>query len=397
MHDTHSAAAAKKALIDAIRPEIKMLPESGIVEVVNYARTKKDLVQLWVGEGDKPTPAFIADAATAALKRGETFYTYQRGIPPLRQALADYLSRSYAAKIDPERIFVTVGGMSAIKETIQMLVNPGDEVVVPSPCWPNVAAAVDIMAGAVKPVLLTFGNRGWTLDIERVMAACGPRTKIIFVNSPGNPTGYMMSREEQKALLDFARKRGIWIVADEVYGRLVYDRKAAPSFLEIADPDERVIVVNTFSKNWAMTGWRMGWVVASKQLGQVYENLVQYNTSGVPTFLQYGAVAALNEGDAFVAEQVARCHKGRDMVTETFARLPRVRYAPPEGAFYAFFSVEGKSDARALAFELVDRANVGLAPGTAFGPGAPGFLRLCFACSLDRLGEGLSRLEKALK
>jgi aspartate/methionine/tyrosine aminotransferase len=391
MHDMH------QTLLDAIRPEIKALPESGIVELVNYARIKKDIVQLWVGEGDKPTPAFIADAAMAALRRGETFYTYQRGIPPLRQALADYLNRSYDAKIDPERVFVTVGGMQAIKETVQMLVNPGDEIVVPSPCWPNIAAAVEIMAGVVKTVSLTFGNRGWTLDVVRVMEACGPKTKAIFVNSPGNPTGYMMTREEQRALLDFARKRGLWIVADEVYGRLVYDRKAAPSFLEIADPDERVIVVNTFSKNWAMTGWRMGWVVASKELGQVYENLVQYNTSGVPTFLQYGAVAALNEGDAFLAEQVARCAKGRDMVTETFARLPRVRYAPPAGAFYAFFSVEGEPDARALAFKLVDRANVGLAPGTAFGPGAPNFLRLCFACSLDRLAEGLHRLEGALR
>jgi len=397
MNDSQATAAARKTLLDAIRPEIKMLPESGIVEVVNYARTRKDLVPLWVGEGDKPTPAFIADAAVAALRRGETFYTYQRGIPPLRQALAAYLARSYAAKIDPERIFVTVGGMQAIKETVQMLVNPGDEVVVPSPCWPNIAAAVEIMAGVVKPVLLTFGNRGWTLDVERVMEVCGPRTKIIFVNSPGNPTGYMMSRAEQKTLLDFARRRGIWIVADEVYGRLVYDRRAAPSFLELAEADERVIVVNTFSKNWAMTGWRMGWVVASTQLGQVYENLVQYNTSGVPTFLQYGAVAALEEGNPFLAEQVARCAKGRDMVTATFARLPRVRYAPPEGAFYAFFAVDGESDARELAFKLVDRANVGLAPGTAFGPGAPNFLRLCFACSLDRLGEGLARLEKALK
>ncbi|MCW5774708.1 MAG: pyridoxal phosphate-dependent aminotransferase [Rhodospirillaceae bacterium] len=383
-------------LLDFIRPEIKALPESGIVEVVNYARLKKDLVQLWVGEGDQPTPSFIADAAVAALHRGETFYTYQRGIPALRQALSDYLGRSYATTVDPERIFVTVGGMQAIKETVQLLVNPGDEVIVPSPCWPNIAAAVEIMAGVPKPVMLTFGNRGWTLDIERVMEACGPRTKAIFINSPGNPTGWMMSREEQQALLDFARKRGLWIVADEVYGRLVYGRKAAPSFLEIADPDERVIVVNTFSKNWSMTGWRMGWVVASKRLGQVYENLVQYNTSGVATFLQHGAVAALNQGDAFLDETVARVAKGRDMVTETFARLPRVRYAPPAGAFYAFFAVEGEPDARQLAFKLVDEANVGLAPGTAFGPGAPNFLRLCFASSLDRLGEGLARLERAL-
>ena len=397
MNDSRSPATQTDSLLDAIRPEIKALPESGIVEVVNYARLKKDLVQLWVGEGDKPTPAFIADAAIAALRRGETFYTYQRGIPPLRQALADYLNRSYAAKIDPERVYVTVGGMQAIKETVQMLVNPGDEVVIPAPCWPNIAAAVEIMAGVPKHVPLTFGNRGWTLDLERLMEACGPKAKAIFLNSPGNPTGWMLTKAEQQSLLDFARKRGIWIVADEVYGRLVYDRKAAPSFLEIADPDERVIVVNTFSKNWAMTGWRMGWVVASKRLGQVYENLVQYNTSGVPTFLQYGAVAALNEGDAFLAEMVARCAKGRDMVTEAFARLPRIRYAPPAGAFYAFFSVEGEPDARALAFKLVDRANVGLAPGTAFGPSAPNFLRLCYACSLDRLGEGLARLEAALK
>jgi aspartate/methionine/tyrosine aminotransferase len=397
MNDSPLRAAATASLVDAIRPEIKMLPESGIVELVNYARTKKDLVQLWVGEGDQPTPAFIADAAVAALRRGETFYTYQRGIPPLRQALSDYLGRSYGVGIAPERIYVTVGGMQAIKETVQMLVNAGEEVVIPSPCWPNIAAAVEIMAGVPKPVPLTFGNRGWGLDIERVMEACGPRTKAIFVNSPGNPTGWTMSREEQQALLEFARRRGIWIIADEVYGRFVYDRKTAPSFLEIAHPDERVVVVNTFSKNWAMTGWRMGWVVASTQLGQVYENLVQYNTSGVATFLQYGAVAALEQGDGFLADLVARCAKGRAMVTESFARLPRVRYAPPAGAFYAFFAVDGETDARALAFKLVDRANVGLAPGTAFGPGAPNFLRLCFACSLDRLGAGLVRLEAALR
>jgi aspartate/methionine/tyrosine aminotransferase len=385
------------ALLDAIRPEIKALPESGIVELVNYARNKKGLLQLWVGEGDRPTPPFIAEAAMQALKDGETFYTYQRGIPRLRKALGDYLSRTYKTTVDPERVYVTVGGMQAIKETAQMLVNPGDEVIVPSPCWPNIAAAVEIMAGKVKPVPLTFGNRGWTLDIERAMAAAGPRTKAIFVNSPGNPTGWTMNREEQRALLDFARKRGIWIIADEVYGRLVYEGTAAPSFLEIADPDERVVVVNTFSKNWAMTGWRIGWVVASKQLGQVYENLVQYNTSGVPTFLQFGAAAALEQGDGFVAETVARCRTARDMVSETFARLPRVRYAPPAGAFYAFFAVDGEPDARKLAIRLIDAANVGLAPGTAFGPGAPNFLRLCFACSLDRLGEGLKRIEAALK
>jgi aspartate/methionine/tyrosine aminotransferase len=385
------------SLIDSIRPEIRALPESGIVELVNYAREKSGLVPLWVGEGDRPTPDFIAQAAMQALRDGHTFYTYQRGIPRLRQALADYLSRNYRTAVEPERIFITVGGMQAIKETVQMLIGPGDEVIVPSPCWPNIAAAVGIMGGTVKPVLLTYGNRGWSLDIERVIDAASDRTKVLFINSPGNPTGWMMPREDQQALLDFARRRGIWIVADEVYGRFVYERETAPSFLEIADPDERVVVVNTFSKNWAMTGWRIGWVVASRQLGQVYENLVQYNTSGVATFVQFGAAAAVEQGDEFLRESVERCRAARARVSETMARLPRVRYSAPAGAFYAFFAVDGEPDARALAFKLVDRANVGLAPGTAFGPGAANFLRLCFACSLDRLDTGLTRLEAALQ
>jgi aspartate/methionine/tyrosine aminotransferase len=385
------------SLIDSIRPEIRALPESGIVELVNYAREKRDLIPFWVGEGDRPTPSFIADAAMEALRAGHTFYTYQRGIPRLRNALADYLARTYRREIDPERIFVTVGGMQAITQTVQMLLGPGDEIIVPSPCWPNIAAAVAIVGGAVKPVPLTFGNRGWSLDVERMMEAATERTKVLFVNSPGNPTGWMMSREDQQALLTFARQRGLWIVADEVYGRFVYEREVAPSFLELAEPDEQVVVVNTFSKNWAMTGWRIGWVVASRQLGQVYENLVQYNTSGVPTFLQFGAAAALEQGDAFLRDTVERCRVARDRVSETMARLPRVRYAAPAGAFYAFFAVEDEPDARALAFKLVDRANVGLAPGTAFGPGAPNFLRLCFAGSLDRLEAGLARLEAALQ
>jgi aspartate aminotransferase len=385
-------------LVASIRPEIRDLPESGIVEVVNYAREKKGLIGLWVGEGDRPTPPFIAEAAMKALTDGHTFYTYQRGIPRLRQALADYLSRVYRIALSPERIYATVGGMGAIKHTMQMLIGPGDEVVIPSPSWPNVEAAVRIMGGAPVPVPLVFGNRGWTCDVERLMAACGRRTKVLFVNSPGNPTGFVMGAEDQRALLEFARRRGIWIVADEVYGRIYYGPGGvAPSFLEIAEPDERVIVVNTFSKNWAMTGWRIGWVVAPTALGQVYENLVQFNTSGVATFLQYGAAAALENGDAFVAEQVARWRAARDLVSDSFARLPRVRYQPPEGAFYAFFAVDGEPDSRALAFKLVDKANVGLAPGSAFGPGGEPYLRLCFAGSIDRLREGLARLEPALR
>jgi aspartate/methionine/tyrosine aminotransferase len=384
-------------LIDAIQPNIAALPESGIVELVNYAREQEGLIPLWVGEGDLPTPAFIADAAVDALRGGQTFYTYQRGIPPLREAVGNYLSRTYDTTVDPERVFITVGGMQAIKQTIQMLIGPGDEIVMPSPVWPNIFVAAQIMGGAVKPVTLTFGNDGWTLDIEKLFDACTERTKAIFVNTPGNPTGWMMSPENMIALRDFARKRGIWLIADEVYGRLTYEVDHAPSFLEITEPDERVVVVNTFSKNWAMTGWRMGWVVASKELGQVYENLIQYNTSGVPTFLQFGALAAMNDGEPFLAEMRERCRAGREIVCDAFDQLPRVRFARPPGTFYLFFKVDGEPDSRALAFKLADQANVGLAPGSAFGEGGDPYLRLCFCMSADKLSEAMDRLSGVLR
>jgi aspartate/methionine/tyrosine aminotransferase len=384
-------------LIAAIQPNIAALPESGIVELVNYARERDGLIPLWVGEGDLPTPAFIADAAIAALRDGQTFYTYQRGIPPLRAAIAGYLTRTYAATVTPEQVFVTVGGMQAIKQTVQMLIGPGDEIVMPSPVWPNIFNAAHIMGGVVRPVTLNLGNDGWSLDLDRLFDACGDRTRAIFINSPGNPTGWMMSRDDMIAVRDFARARGLWIISDEVYGRMTYEVDRAPSFLELAEPDERVIVVNTFSKNWAMTGWRIGWVVAPAELGQVYENLIQYNTSGVPTFLQYGAIAAMNDGEPFFAEMLDRCRTGRAIVCNALEQLPRVRFAPPPGTFYLFFKVDGEPDSRALAFKLADQANVGLAPGSAFGEGGDPYLRLCFCMSPARLEEAMDRLSRVLR
>ncbi|MEM9684672.1 MAG: aminotransferase class I/II-fold pyridoxal phosphate-dependent enzyme [Pseudomonadota bacterium] len=201
-----------------------------------------------------------------------------------------------------------------------------------------------------------------------------------------------MTQEEQRAVLEFARARGLWIISDEVYGRMTYEVDHAPSFLQIIEPDDRVIVCNTFSKNWSMTGWRIGWVVAPEALGQVYENLIQYNTSGVPTFLQFGAVAAINDGEPYVNKVVERCRVGRQMVTDAFDAIPRIRYAPPAGAFYAFFAVEGEEDSRKLAFKIVDEVGVGLAPGSAFGDGGDPYLRLCFGCSHELLQKGLDRL-----
>ena len=383
-------------LLGAIRPDIARLPESGIVEIVNAGRGKPDLIQLWIGEGDRATPPFVAEAANRALAEGQTFYTWQRGIPPLREALAGYVSRLAGVAVPAGRIYVTIGGMQAIMMTMQALLSPGDEVVMPVPVWPNIFSAVEIAGGRTVPVPIGVENGRWRLDLDRLFAACGPKTRALFLNSPGNPTGWMLTAEEQKAILEFCRARGIWIVADEVYARFVYDRPVAPSFLAIATPEDRLVVVNTFSKNWAMTGWRIGWIVASEELGQVFENLQQFNTSGVPTFLQYGAVAAIEQGEAFVENQVEHCRTARDLVIGRLSESSRVRLTRPDGAFYLFFSVEGEPDSRALALRLLHEANVGLAPGSAFGPGGEGHLRLCFAGSIALLETAMERLVPAL-
>ncbi|MCB1491468.1 MAG: pyridoxal phosphate-dependent aminotransferase [Rhodobiaceae bacterium] len=382
------------AILEAIRPEARNAPESRIVDVFNRGRDKAGLVPLWVGEGDLPTPSFISDATTRALTGGETFYTYQRGVPELRQALSDYYRRHFDAAVDPERIIVCGSGMQSIHMAMRITSGPGNTVVLHAPCWPNTPASAELNGAALRFVTMDYGPAGWTLDVGALMDACDDTTSAIFINTPSNPTGWVMPLDDMRALLDFARRRGIWIVADEIYARYVYDGQTrAPSFLDIAEPDDRILFCNSFSKNWAMTGWRVGWLVTPPGLGQVCENLVQYNTSGVPAFLQRGCVAALSsEGDAFVADQIERARTGRTIVMEALGGSNRVDIAAPVGSFYAFFAVHGFDDSHALAIRLIDEANVGLAPGNAFGPGGERFMRLCFCRSADDVRTGVARI-----
>lgn len=379
-----------------IRANASTAPSSGIVEVFDYGRNKPGLLPLWVGEGDLPTPAFIAAAATASLKAGETFYTYQGGQPSLRAAIAGYLTQLYARPVDAERIFVTSGGMHALQMAVAMTAGAGEEVIVPSPAWPNFIGALTIAGATPREVAMRFGNQGWQLDIEDVARAVTPKTRAIVINSPANPTGWTASLDELRALLDLARKHGLWIIADEIYGRFYYDGFRAPSFRDVMAPDERVMFVQTFSKNWAMTGWRIGWLEAPAELGTTIVNLIQYSSSGTAVFSQRAAEAALLGGEAFIAEQVMRARANRTILLEAFAREPRFRFTPPQGAFYLFFGVDGVSDTRSLAFRLVDEANVGLAPGTAFGAGGQGYLRLCYLRKSEDIVEAADRLAKAV-
>jgi aspartate/methionine/tyrosine aminotransferase len=379
-------------LAGALRAEARDAPESGIVEVFNYGRGKEGLIPLWVGEGDLPTPAFISDAAVKSLRDGETFYTYQRGLPELRSALARYHTRVYGKPFDAERFFVTGSGMQSIQLATRMVSGVGDEVLIPTPTWPNITAAVGVNGATPVPVPMTFGNAGWVLELERLFASATSKTKAIFLNSPSNPTGWTAGLDELRAILKFARERGIWIISDEVYHRFYYRGARSPSFYDVADPDDRLIFVNTFSKNWAMTGWRVGWISAPPALGATIENLVQYSTSGVAAFMQRAARVALDEGEEFIALQVERSHAGRDIVVDGLAATGRVRFADPDGAFYLFFSVDGEKDTRKLGLRLIDEANVGVAPGSAFGAAGEGFLRLCFARDAGQIREATERL-----
>ena len=381
------------SLIERLSPEARTAPESGIVEVFNAGRDRKDLIPLWAGEGDLPTPEFIRAAAKASLDRGETFYTYQRGIPQLREALAAYHQDLYGKPFSPERFYVTGSGMQSIQLAVQAVAGAGREVIVPTPSWPNISAAIEIHGARSVSVPMREEDDGWRLAIEDVEAAITPQTTALFLNSPCNPTGWVASEDLLKAFLELARKHDLWIIADEIYALFYYgEGERSPSFYDIAEEDDRIIFVNSMSKNWAMTGWRVGWISAPPELGQVFENLIQYSTSGVPSFSQWGAVAALTEGRTFLQEQVARARKGRDCVLKGLQGLNRVKVLPPDGAFYLFFSIEGVTDTRNFALELVRQTGVGLAPGTAFGKGGEHHLRLCYARREDHLEEAVRRI-----
>lgn len=376
-----------------IRPDITALADSQILEVWREGLGIDGIIGMWAGEADIPTPAFISDAASRALAEGHTFYCDNRGIPPLREALIAYHRRIYGIDLPDSRVAITGSGMNSVMLTAQLLARAGDNIVAISPSWPNICRAMQINNAAIREVSLLHGNAGWGLDLDAVFEACDDHTRLIYIASPGNPTGFMIEREEAEALLAFCRARNIAIMSDEVYHRIVYDRDHAFSFLEIARPDDPVFVIGTFSKSWAMTGWRMGWLVFPEGMAAQFEKLIQFNTSGGQAFLQYGAIAALNDGDAFTAEFVERCRVGREIVNSRLAMMPRVRNIPNTGSFYAMFAVDGVADTLTFCKRAVREAKIGMAPGEAFGRGAEGLVRLCYAKSPENLAIAMDRLE----
>lgn len=380
-----------------LRDAVTSIEKQQILAVSELALGDKSVIPLWYGESDVPTARFICEAAAEAMYAGETFYSHKRGTPELIGALSAYLGDLYGRPVARERISVTSSGMTAIMLCLQCIVDAGDNVIVVNPVWPNAQSAVRVLGGEVRYVTLDATEGRWSLDMDRLVDAMDGRTRAVFVNSPNNPTGWVMPGEQQREMLQHCRKRGIWIVSDEVYARMVYEGRSAPSFLEIAEPDDPVLVINSFSKSWAMTGWRIGWIVHPARIGDLLGNMIEFNYSCVPPFLQRAATVAITEGEPVVEEIVDYCRRGRDVISQRLPSMPRIEgFAPPEASFYAFFRIAGVEDSLAFAQDLVRRAKLGVAPGTAFGPGAERWFRLCFAQTPQRLAEAMDRLERGL-
>jgi len=381
----------------AARAAVRALSASKIRELVNAGFGREDVLPFWVGEPDEPTPEFIRRAGIASIEAGEVFYSHNLGIHSLREALAAYVTRLHRPTAWQE-IAVTSAGVNALMLVSQLLLDPGDRVVEVVPLWPNLQEIPRILGASVVTVALEFSPAGWRLDLERLLGELKPGTKALYLNSPNNPTGWTISREDQQAILDHCRRHGIWIFADDAYERLYYEgRGIAPSFLDIAERGERVISTNTFSKSWLMTGWRLGWAVVPAALEADLGKLVEYNTSCAPVFVQRAGLAAVTQGEPVIAHTLERFRNARDFLVGELRTIPGIEVAVPSGTMYAFLRVRGVADSLAFCKQLVASVGLGLAPGSAFGPEGEGYVRWCFAASDDKLAEGVARLRRALK
>jgi aspartate/methionine/tyrosine aminotransferase len=377
------------------------LEASKIREVANAGLGRDDVLAFWFGEGDEVTPDFVRQAAIDSLQQGETYYAHNLGLPALRQAISIHMSENHPGPhgqgVSFDRVAVTAGGVNALMLAVQALVNPGDEVLAITPVWPNLVAQPRILGAHLRTLSLQVVNGSWQLDLDALIAAIGPQTRLLILNAPNNPTGWTLTREEQEAILQRCRVTGTWILADEVYEALYYaptENACAPSFLDVADPQDRLVVVHSFSKSFLMTGWRLGWLVMPPEMTDAMGKLIEFNTSCCSVFTQRAGLAALQRRQEITPRVVAHLKTCRDTLVGGLQSLPGLELSLPLGGMYAFFRIPGHHDGLVTAKRLVAEAGLGLAPGEAFGPEAAGWLRWCFASQdPQRLRLGVERLQ----
>lgn len=387
-----------------MRQAVMDLEASRIREVANAGMGRPDVLAFWFGESDEVTPDIVRQAAIDSMQKGETFYSHNLGLPELRQAVSDYMSALHGQSqaIGTERLAITSGGVNALMLAAQALIDAGDEVVAVTPVWPNLTAQAQVMGANLKCVSLHPVGGQWQLDMVALKAAITPATRVLLVNSPNNPTGWTLSRAEQAEILSHCRSTGTWVLADEVYERLYFETDTAngcaPSFLDVSQADDRLVVVHSFSKSFLMTGWRLGWLVMPAAMTAHMGKLIEFNTSCASVFTQRAGVVALHNTADITPRVVAHLKACRDTLVPLLQAVPGVQLAPARGGMYAFFRLDGHPDSVQTAKRLVAEAGLGLAPGEAFAPEAAGWLRWCFASKdLSRLVQGVERLQSWLR
>ena len=378
-----------------LREEILNVAESPMVQIATIAESMPGSLKLCYGESDMPTPAFICRAADEAMRAGHTFYTHTAGYRELREAIASKITELHQVRYDVPEIMATVGGTMAIYAAVRALVGRGDNAVIVSPAYAIFSNAVIMSGGEPRPAPLARRGDRFVLDLDRIREAIDAHTRLIVVNSPSNPTGWVISEDEQRALAEIAERHDVVILADEVYERLVYDGRAiAPSFARVVTNRDRLIVINSFSKTYNMTGWRLGWAQTSARTITAMYKAAEFMTSNPAAMVQQAGIAALRDGEPYVAELREHYRQRRDQVTATLSNLPGVSLPDPQGAFYAFPKFDDSTDSAAFTAALLRDTGLALAPGVGFGRDGEGYIRVCFASTEATISDALARLKK---
>jgi aspartate/methionine/tyrosine aminotransferase len=383
-----------------MRQAIEQLQASKIRELANAGLGRSDVLAFWFGESDEVTPDFIRQAAIDSLQAGETFYAHNLGLPELRESISAEMVKRHGVDIGSDRIAVTSGGVNALMLAMQALVDAGDEVLVITPVWPNLTAQPQILGAHLRTLSLEPSKGRWELPLEKLLESITANTRLLVLNSPNNPTGWTLNRQEQQAILEKCRSTGTWILADEVYESLYFldsQNHCAPSFLDIAQPDDKLVVAHSFSKSFLMTGWRLGWLVMPPEMTQHMGKLIEFNTSCASVFVQRAGLVALKRAEEVTPRVVSHLRLCRDTLADALNGLDQIEFSLPDGGMYLFLRLPAGMDDFQIAKRLVQEAGLGLAPGSAFALEAQGWLRWCFASKeLDRLRQGAARLDSWL-
>jgi aspartate/methionine/tyrosine aminotransferase len=377
------------------------VPRSRIRELADEAMKMEGVIRLYFGESNLPTPDFIKQAACRALEEGYTFYSENAGLPGLRRDIAAYYCRLHGLDLDPEtEIVITASGVQALHLSIRCAIDPGDEAVLLTPAWPNATSTVLMDSGTPHEIPLEYRGGRYRVNFQALEEAVTPRTRLLVYTSPSNPLGWVATEEEQDGLLDFARRHDLWLLADEVYDRIYFRTPEpgvpAPSILRKASRDDAVMVAQSFSKTYCMTGWRVGWIVARRDVGQRAAQLNEFIVSHAASFSQRAAQAAMAQGEEEVKRMVARYKANRDFCLGMLSEIPGVSVPSPDGAFYLFPRIDGLSDSFEFCRRLLRETKVGIAPGVAFGAGGEGSVRICYAAEQSILKEGMEKLARFL-